>query len=111
MLIAPTAPCADDIVAELHIIIYREQIGHTLDIMGRSHVGKWPAFLLELLYQAAEISYTPLVRGILQTIGQNSHNDRGHTQQFYGYPYITPHFACLDCRYAFVLDEKGIREV
>ena len=35
----------------------------------------------------------------------------GHTQQFYGYPYITPHFACLDCRYAFVLDEKGIREV
>ena len=29
----------------------------------------------------------------------------------HGYPYITPHFACLDCRYAFVLDEKGIREV
>ena len=38
VLIAPTAPCADDIVAELHIIIYREQIGHALDIMGGTHV-------------------------------------------------------------------------
>ena len=33
----------------------------------------------------------------------------GHSQQFYGCPFITPHFACLDCRNAFVLEEKGIR--
>ena len=31
----------------------------------------------------------------------------GHTQQVDGRPIITPHYACLDCRSAFVLDESG----
>lgn len=31
----------------------------------------------------------------------------GHSQQVSGIPVITPHFACLDCRSAFVLDGKG----
>ena len=31
----------------------------------------------------------------------------GHTQQVDGRPIITAHYACLDCRSAFVLDESG----
>ena len=36
----------------------------------------------------------------------------GHTLQSSGEPVITSHFACLDCRHAFRLDEEGkIREI
>ena len=35
----------------------------------------------------------------------------GHTQQFCGLPFITPHFACLDTRSAYVLDAQGINVV
>jgi hypothetical protein len=35
----------------------------------------------------------------------------GHTQQFCGLPIITPHFACLDTRSAYVLDAQGINVV
>lgn len=31
----------------------------------------------------------------------------GHTYQQTGEPLITPHFACLDCKKAFVINEKG----
>lgn len=33
----------------------------------------------------------------------------GHTRQYDGKPIITPHYACLDCRTAFVLDEEGLK--
>lgn len=32
----------------------------------------------------------------------------GHTLQLSGQPIITPHFACLDCRKAFRLDDEGV---
>ena len=32
----------------------------------------------------------------------------GHTWQLSDKPIITPHFACLDCRKAFELDEQGV---
>ena len=35
----------------------------------------------------------------------------GHTRQYDGTPIITPHYACLDCRTAFVLDEEGLKPV
>jgi len=35
----------------------------------------------------------------------------GHSQQVSGNPLITDHFACLDCRSAFVLDANGIKNV
>ena len=35
----------------------------------------------------------------------------GHSQQIGSSPIITSHFACLDCRTAFVLDAEGIRKV
>lgn len=31
----------------------------------------------------------------------------GHTLQLSGQPIVTPHFACLDCRKAFLLDDDG----
>ena len=33
----------------------------------------------------------------------------GHTRQYDGKPIITPHYACLDCSTAFVLDEEGLK--
>ena len=33
----------------------------------------------------------------------------GHTRQYDDMPIITPHYACLDCSTAFVLDEKGLK--
>ena len=33
----------------------------------------------------------------------------GHTRQYDGKPIITPHYACLDCSTAFVLDEVGLK--
>ena len=33
----------------------------------------------------------------------------GHTRQYDGTPIITPHYACLDCSTAFVLDEEGLK--
>lgn len=35
----------------------------------------------------------------------------GHTRQYDGKPIITPHYACLDCLTAFVLDEEGLKPV
>ena len=57
---SPTAACTDDVVTKLHVIIDRQHIGYTLDVVGGTKIGERPAFLFELLYQPTKIVYPPL---------------------------------------------------
>ena len=62
------------IVGKFHHIVDCQKVGHFLHVVCRAHIGKCPAFGLQLFNQTAKGRGCPFAGRILQSIGQ----DRDH---------------------------------
>ena len=76
-LAAPGIAGSQLVMRELHDVFNRQQIGHFLHIVCRTHIRERPSFLLQLLNQFPKTLCIPFTGSILQAVSKYRDNSTG----------------------------------